>query len=149
VTATPPADEPLVVVGVDGSQTARRAVRAACEEASLRHATLRIIHVVHVPAALRISSAALFSDLDRDFARRGEEILVDAVGVAQRSGVTVATRLDHGDPARCLLDSARQASLLVVGASGEDAYPWSILGSVAARITHHAACPVMVVPRSD
>ena len=52
-----------------------------------------------------------------------------------------------------LLDEARHASLLVVGARGIGGFERMLLGSVSTAVAEHASCPVVVVrphaPRSE
>ncbi|WP_342451780.1 universal stress protein [Arthrobacter sp. H16F315] len=52
----------------------------------------------------------------------------------------------HGDSAAsALLDAAKAADLVVVGARGHGGFPGLHLGSVATQIINHAPCPVLVV----
>ena len=48
-------------------------------------------------------------------------------------------------PAPALLESAKGADLLVVGARGRGSFRWLLLGSVSQQCVHHAPCPVVVV----
>ena len=51
-----------------------------------------------------------------------------------------------GDPAEELVRAARDADLLVVGRRGGGGFHRLMMGSVSSKVTHHAACPVTVVP---
>ena len=56
--------------------------------------------------------------------------------------VSVAT----GDAAEELLQASRDADLLVVGSRGSGGFARLLLGSVSSQVTHHAECPVVVIP---
>ncbi len=131
-----------VVVGFDGSDDGRRALRWALEEARVRHVGLEVVvawqypptHAVVATAALRFAGAA------EEVARRArEEAARRAPGVV----LTVAVVDEAIVPA--LLDRTRGAALLVVGPHGQGGYRDLLLGSVAVQCTHHALCPVVVV----
>jgi nucleotide-binding universal stress UspA family protein len=53
------------------------------------------------------------------------------------------TRRDH--PAHCLLEQAKNASMVVVGSHGRGAVLGAVVGSVSQAIIRHAQCPVVVV----
>jgi Universal stress protein UspA and related nucleotide-binding proteins len=48
-----------------------------------------------------------------------------------------------------ILETADGASLLVVGSRGRSALKRTLFGSVATQISHHAVCPLVVVPAAD
>jgi nucleotide-binding universal stress UspA family protein len=51
-----------------------------------------------------------------------------------------------GDPAEELVRASHDADLLVVGARGSGSFARLLLGSVSSKVTHHAACPTVVIP---
>jgi nucleotide-binding universal stress UspA family protein len=57
----------------------------------------------------------------------------------------VTTHVLHRAPAAGLIETARGADLLVVGARGHSGFVGLLLGSVSDQCVHHAACPVTVV----
>jgi nucleotide-binding universal stress UspA family protein len=57
--------------------------------------------------------------------------------------VVIAVR---GNPAQELVGQARNADLLVLGSRGSGGFARLLLGSVASAVTHHADCPVVIVP---
>jgi nucleotide-binding universal stress UspA family protein len=137
-----------VVVGVDGSEGALRAVEWAALEAERRKAPLRIVSVPAMPPRMHpgkegpqtVGNELLeFSTqaLDASVARAGE--------VAP--GLVTETGLLSGPPAEAIADSGSDALLLVVGASGMGAFAAMVLGSLSRYVADHATCPVVVVRR--
>lgn len=122
-----------VVVGVDGTDTALRAVAWAAAEARVRHTPLRIVHA----APYAIDPAGL---------RRAAAVLSRAYTVAKRRdpGVEAHTARLHEPPALALAHAAHDAQLLVVGMlSGHPGD--ELVGSLAPAVVTAATCPVTVV----
>jgi nucleotide-binding universal stress UspA family protein len=144
----PPSGHSPVVAGVDGSAHGQAALRQALEEASLHGRSVVVVHAWHpVPGGHSASAAAQRRRLRAD--EISHELLVSETlaGEGQRfPEVAVTARVVQDHPVRTLLDVARHASLVVVGARGTGGYPGLPLGSVALGLLHHAACPVSVVP---
>ncbi|QDQ96360.1 universal stress protein [Tomitella fengzijianii] len=137
-------NESAVVVGVDGSDNARVALAAAIEEATTRKAPLHLVAAYHAPAVRRHSVAVEYEKVVRDEAAA---ILAEAAEQARGAGAEVTTSVHAGDASGVLLEQSRSAALVVVGARGRGGFMGRLLGSVAAALPAHAACPVLVVPR--
>jgi nucleotide-binding universal stress UspA family protein len=60
----------------------------------------------------------------------------------------LTVELREGDPVSELVTASRDSGLLVVGSRGYGPLGAVLLGSVSTRVVEHAACPVMVVPRT-
>lgn len=136
---------PRIVVGVDGSQSSRAALRWAVEEARLRQATLDVVHAWRVPyqSGYPVGMVVLPVERVEEDARR---LLDRAVGEVDARGIPAVERILVCDSAaRALLDSAKGAGLIVVGSRGRGGFAGLLLGSVSQTVLHHAACPVMVV----
>jgi nucleotide-binding universal stress UspA family protein len=56
--------------------------------------------------------------------------------------VTVAT----GDAAEELVMASHDADMLVLGSRGSGGFTKLLMGSVSSQVTHHASCPVVVIP---
>ena len=143
-----------IVVGVDGSDGARRALEWAVGEARLRGARLLAIHTWHLPPL--VTGSGPFdppSALDADTLERVEtsahELLERELAAADTSGVEVDKLVEARNPADALLDAARDAGLLVVGTRGHGGFSGLLLGSVSQQVSHHAPCPDVIVPRND
>jgi nucleotide-binding universal stress UspA family protein len=136
-----------VVVGVDGSTSALRAVRWGAAEAARRQAALRLVAafgwmVHHLPARPRIEDGYRETLL-----ARAREQLAEAGRVAERegAGIEIETQLLEGSPMQVLGSEADRAQLLVLGDRGLTRVEGLLVGSVTIGLATHAACPVVVV----
>jgi nucleotide-binding universal stress UspA family protein len=129
-----------IVVGVDGSQAAGRALVWAAETASRDHRQLVIAHSGEVPAKTDVASGDAPDD-SRDLLR---DAVATAIDVGRHCDVTTVLR--DVAPAQLLLDLSNEAQALVVGTRGRGRIVGVLLGSVAYRVAAHARCPVVVVP---
>ncbi|WP_394251094.1 universal stress protein [Arthrobacter pityocampae] len=146
----PAAVEPVVVVGVDGSEQARTASLAAAEEARSRGLPLRVIcsvapfngSLAWVPAP--VDRKALHADLAVQLAA-GRDWLQ-----SHYPDVVITVDLVDGPPAEVLIEASATSELLVVGTRGRGGFAGMLLGSTSQGVLHHARGPVLVVPdRAD
>lgn len=135
-----------IVVGVDGSETARAALLWAVDEARLRKATIDVVHGWHAPYLL--GSPYTMIDLPRsDFERDARLMLDRAVSSVAHAGVPAVEAVLVADGApRALLDASEGADLVVVGSRGRGGFTGLLLGSTSQQVLHHARCPVAVIP---
>lgn len=135
------AREPRVVVGIDGSPEATRALVWAASEARMRSATLEIVHV----DVFRHEVMELFGP---DVLSSEKAILEDAAARARavEPSLVVETRLCEPPAGDALVAAGENAALLVVGSSGAGGLKHLALGSVSAECARRAKCPVVIVP---
>jgi nucleotide-binding universal stress UspA family protein len=149
-----------VVVGVDGSPGARKALAWAVDEARLRRCSLRVVHAWMVPLIdampepWAIGSPAIGPSDDEVYEHlvavaKGvlDEALEEAKGWAPE--LEIEGELVEARAAGALIAAAGDAELLVVGSRGRGGFGGLLLGSVSAQCVHHASCPVVVVPRGE
>ena len=138
-----------IVVGVDGSPYALAALRWAIDEARLRDAELHVIHAYETPFFMvgmgEPTPVTMSVDAVEEAARAVLDEVVDAAS-SDLGDRTVHRRLATGAPAAVLREEAEHADLLVVGTRGRGGFTGLLLGSVSSQCTHHAPCPVVVVP---
>jgi nucleotide-binding universal stress UspA family protein len=140
-----------IVVGTDGSETARTAVDAAVELARLTGATLQVVSAYEPVPNQRLRQAARRVPGDLQWmVNPREEVdatLAQAAERAGEGGVDAQTFVREGDPADAILDVAEElgADLIVVGNKGMTGARRFLLGSVPNRISHHAPCAVMII----
>jgi nucleotide-binding universal stress UspA family protein len=140
-----------IVVGTDGSETAKEAVRQAVELAEAVGATLRIVSAYEPVSANRLREEGRNAPADVEWmVNPREEVdatLEEAAAGARAAGVTVEVFARQGDPADAILDVAEEtnADLIVVGNKGMTGAKRFLLGSVPNKISHHAPCSVLII----
>jgi nucleotide-binding universal stress UspA family protein len=132
-----------IVVGVDGSPGALRALEWAVEQSRLSGASLLVVHAWHLAV---LSPAVGLDEFERVVERAAEETVERELGKVDMSGIDVELRVQARGPVDALLDAARDADLLVVGTRGHGGFTGLLLGSVSQQLPHHAPCPVVIVP---
>jgi len=139
-----------VVVGVDGSQNADGALGWALDAGRARQAVVEAVHAWQ-PAVVGGMPFTLPATATEGLTAAAAALLDDAVGRQDTSGLPapVVRTLICGSPTSALLQAARDADLVVVGARGVGGLRGLVLGSVSHQVVHHATCPVVVVPRSS
>ncbi len=147
-------DRGLFVVGVDGSESSRRAVEYAADLARRVGARLLLVHVVSWSGYTPLSvEEALHRPVEKKEEERiGHEKVLDPLKkVAEEKGagkVEVGTFLTWGHPADEIVKAARQheAEMIIVARRGHSVLLDIVLGSVANALAHMADRPVMLVP---
>jgi nucleotide-binding universal stress UspA family protein len=138
-----------IVVGVDGSEHGRRALRWAQQKAARHGDELTALLVWGLFDQLHANGSASF-DPDygpTDAAAALDAMVADTLGADAAGAVRQVVVSDL--PARALLDAAREANLLVLGPRGRSELRELVLGSVTQACLHHAPCPVAVVRGND
>ena len=138
-----------IVVGVDGSENSVAALHWALAQASLRPGTL--VNAV-LTWAYPVSTAASYpmgGGLPEavDMTSNAEASLLRLLdGIEVPEGVELRPLVREGAASSVLIEESRDADLLVIGRRGHGTLLGLLLGSIANQCTHHADCPVVVVP---
>jgi nucleotide-binding universal stress UspA family protein len=142
-----------IVVGIDGSHNASRALEWAMAEAALRKSHLTVLTVHPVPASYWTGAPVLLPGDEgnvgeiREAAESAVAAAAAKLGASQPESVTITAV--SGFPAQELIKASKDSDLLVVGARGGGGFAVLMLGSVSNQAVHHAACPVVVIPAGD
>ena len=136
-----------IVVGVDGSDHADRALQYAIGEARRREdATIEAIHSYHllaytpgmefgyaVPQPPEKLEAEAMDRLLQALDRAPKDLAIDPIVVPD-------------SPSHALIEAGKGADLLVIGSRGHGGFRGLLLGSTSLQVVTHAPCPVVVVP---
>ncbi|RBY87742.1 universal stress protein [Blastococcus sp. TF02A-30] len=135
-----------VVVGVDASDAALRAVRFAADEAIRRAVPLHVVHATSWPFG-GLASPPPEEEMAELVRSAAEQVIRTAVEAATAGGsLEVTASVLDGAPVPVLQEASADASLLVVGSRGAGGVAGLLVGSTATGVVHHAQCPVVVLP---
>jgi nucleotide-binding universal stress UspA family protein len=143
------ADINRIVVGVDGSDSSRKALRWAYEEAAHHGASITAVSTWHPPALPMtppygaVPPEGYVSQPKQD-ALDLLERFVSGLDVREPA-VDVRTEVEEGNPAEVLIERSTEADLVVVGSRGYGGFKGMLLGSTSQHLVAHAGCPVVVV----
>ncbi len=137
-----------ILVGVDGSDGSRRALRWAIEHAAARGAVVQAVIVWQ--RTFDYGRSGLWP-VDVDLAEGARKRLAETVAeVAVGSpALTIEQVVLEGEPGQVLCDHSGGADLLVVGSRGLGGFVGLVLGSVSTKCAHHSHCPVVIVPARE
>jgi nucleotide-binding universal stress UspA family protein len=147
---------PHILIGVDGSPAAERALRRGLQEALRFELDAVVLHVwmptpysAHVPWAGMPYPAAVQATIEEGRAATAQELeqrVAQIQGEERATGVEVTCETSEGPAAAVLIEASEDAHTLVIGARGHGGFAGLVLGSVTDQCVRHAACPVLVVP---
>lgn len=153
------ADSPKVIlVPVDGSAGALAAADYAALLASALGVPVRLLYAfpedaLHLfglpPATAGAGEIDSYSPEHfhamRD--RRAEQVFGQVRAAIQGRGIALEQQLLTGDPATVIVEHAGTVDrpLIVMGRRGLSRFSELLMGSVSHRVSHHAACPVLIV----
>ncbi len=141
-----------IVVGTDGSDTARQAVRQAIELARAVGARIELVSAYEPVSDARLREESI-QRVPQDLQwminpREDVQATLEAAAAEIRAaGVPVDVFARQGDPADAILDVAeeRGSDLIVLGNKGMTGAKRFLLGSVPNKVSHHAPCSVLII----
>ena len=133
-----------IVVGVDGSEPSKAALRWAIRQAKLTGASVDAVTAWRYPTGYGWGPVA---DGELDFEAGATRTLSEALGEVSglEPEVPVRPLVAEGHAAEVLLRAAKGADLLVVGNRGHGGFASALVGSVSLYCVLHAHCPVLVL----
>jgi nucleotide-binding universal stress UspA family protein len=138
-----------IMVGLDDSPAALAGARFAVALAAGLDARVRFVHVSGNGELTRTLTALHPGrDIEPRRSRGAEDLLAHMVTAAAESGVVADSEHLRGEPARLLLDQAREwgADLVVLGHSDRTGPGRLPVGRVTRHALEFCECPVTVVP---
>jgi nucleotide-binding universal stress UspA family protein len=140
-----------IVVGTDGSDTAKEAVRQATELAKQVGDSIGLVSAYEPVSSSRLREEKRDVPPDMEWMVNPREdvdaTLKEAAEQIAEAGVEVQTYAREGDPADAILDVAEEekAGLIIVGNKGMTGAKRFLLGSVPNKVSHHAPCSVLII----
>jgi nucleotide-binding universal stress UspA family protein len=129
-----------VVVGFDGSEGAKRALRWAADEARLRARPLRVVHAW--------TPGEFGTDEDQELAAKHR--IAEGLSEVGLDGPTPAVECvtQKGHAAHVLVKQTGETDMVVVGSRGHGGFSGLLLGSVGQYLSSHGRASVVVIVRS-
>lgn len=143
-----------ILVGIDGSDHSRRALEWAVNEAAVRNAPLTVLTVNQAIAGIWGRGPVEYpGDEDRnsharEAAQKQTDSVIESAGAGSRPS-SVSVQAVTGFPVEELVRASAGADMIVIGSRGAGGFQRLRVGSVASQLTHHAHCPVVVIPVND
>jgi nucleotide-binding universal stress UspA family protein len=145
-----------ILVGVDGSEGGARALHWAADLAGTVGAEMLVMQAAPAPPLPEWSLGGGMTviphgspeavEAQREALERQLESEVSALLAAAK--VRHRVLIVEGQAAAAIIETAaaQKADLIVVGRRGRGGFAELLLGSVSHQLTHHAHCPVVVIP---
>jgi nucleotide-binding universal stress UspA family protein len=143
-----------ILVPVDGSDNAIRALKVACVLAKAENRSIRLLHVVPnsgVPAGIQRFAEVEHIHSPPEYLYEtavAENVLNAARDEALAEGMDkVECSVEHGDVTKGILEVAGREGVdtIVIGTRGLSDIQSMVLGSVAHKVAHAADCRVIAV----
>lgn len=139
-----------ILLPVDGSPTAARAVEKALAIAEAFKSAVTLIYVIDPYAFTGVGTDLSYGQAEYLSAAtaEGNEALRQARQIFEARGIEASSAVVEGHAVyRAILDAAQAANadLVVMGSHGRHGLEKLILGSVTAQVLSHAHLPVLVV----
>jgi|1186.fasta_scaffold316971_1 nucleotide-binding universal stress UspA family protein len=139
----------LIVVGVDGTEGSRLALRWAVAEARRSGGAVEAVTAWYWQGGVDGAMLAVTNPLEQQqHAERISAREVEAIVAEVGSGIPIAREVVEGVPVRVLIEASRHARMLVLGSHGHGRLHHAVLGSVSDECAREARCPVMIIPVS-
>lgn len=134
----------VIIVGVDGSESSKNALRWAARLAPSLNATIHAIVAWEYPIVFGLEGGIPGIWKPDETAKEILSNTLDSVfGKERPTGLKGS--ISQGHPTFVLLDASEGAEMLIVGSRGLGGFAGLLLGSVSSSCAEHAKCPVLVV----
>jgi nucleotide-binding universal stress UspA family protein len=135
-----------IIVAVDGSELAFKAVGYAAQLSRLTKSELVSLHVILLPS---YATPKTLEILRKDLSSKADDILSKVNAAAEARGVRIVRKVveTNRSVVMAIVEFAEQkkADLIILGTRGTSGVPKLMLGSVAAGVVSFAHCPVLAV----
>lgn len=138
-----------ILIAVDGSEASRRAVEHAIALAGecRSQPTLHLLYV-HPPIPIGFAAGHVSREtLDAYYREEGERELAPARAQLEAARIAYTSHVHVGQPGETICRVAQElgCQMIAMGTHGRGALAGMLLGSVAAKVSHFATVPVLLV----
>jgi nucleotide-binding universal stress UspA family protein len=139
-----------ILVAIDSSETAQRALEAAAELAEALNSRLTIISVAPQVPPFAYRAAIDVGALEAEATKETEKLLSKAVASIP-DDLPVTTVMKQGHPGELIVEQIQSGEhdLLAMGSRGRGRVATSLLGSVGAYVHYHSRIAMLVIHPED
>ncbi|WP_251975697.1 universal stress protein [Salinicola avicenniae] len=143
-----------ILVPIDGSESAQRALEHACLMQRVLEAKLYLLHIPEVPQATDYIGARVGApplDYNPTKGREEGEALLEAAWQAAGGSGDVEYHVAEGRPAQVIVAQVENLGIdtIVMGSRGLSDLKGLAVGSVSHKVSHVAPCPVITLHVPD
>lgn len=133
---------PVVIVGVDGSESSKHALRWAARLARIEDARIEVVGTWQYPYAYGWAALPVEYSPKDDIEKVLNDVVDEVFETGRPNGLHVSVL--EGDPARVLIELSQDALVVVVGSRGRGGFAGLVLGSVSRKVAELSKCPVLI-----
>ncbi|WP_018661711.1 universal stress protein [Heyndrickxia acidiproducens] len=136
-----------ILVAIDGSEMSDKALKTALNFAKERFSKVGVIHVERNLNIAEGMSEATVEDIYAEQAKEDNDLLKQAVSLAEEEEIEIEPLIAMGDPAIQIVKKAEEGNyqLIVMGSRGLGNIKGLMLGSVSQKVSQLAHCPVLII----
>jgi nucleotide-binding universal stress UspA family protein len=136
-----------ILVAIDGSDAALKAVHVACEIAGAAKADVTVAHVTTPLPFLASLDQSNIANIRLREGEWSERVLQEGVEKAREAGVEATKAFLAGSAAEAIANHASEKGfdLVVIGSRGRGEVSRTVLGSVSNRLVHICNKPILIV----
>lgn len=136
--------ENIIVVGIDGSEHSKSALRWAAKLAPLLNCTIFAVSIWQYPLMVGVEGMVTYEWEPDKEAQRVLDTTIDQVfGSHVPDGLS--REIKQGNTTTELSELSKNATMLIVGKRGLGGFIGLLMGSVSRSVVEHAKCPVLVL----
>lgn len=136
-----------ILVPVDGSANAKRALEKAVTMAKDSSSSVTAIYVMEKPPTVYVESQKVLDDAMAKYKKEADAILDECEAHAASLGLKIEAITAQGEPAGTIVGYAEKGGfgMIVMGSRGRGKITEAVLGSVSSKVLKDAKCPVVIV----
>lgn len=136
-----------ILVPVDGSENAKRALDQAISIAKGSNASITIVNVAEKPPTVYVESQKILNEISRMSREQASKVLDEYDALAESRGVKADSVIIEGEPAASIIAYAEKGGfdMIVIGSRGLGKFKELLLGSVSSKVVSGARCSVLIV----
>ncbi len=140
--------ENIIVVGVDGSEYSKSALRWAAKLAPSLNCTIYAVSIWQYPIMVGVEGTVMYQwEPDKEAERVLDAAIESVFGAKVPDGLS--REVKQGNTTTQLVELSKNATMLIVGKRGLGGFMGLLMGSVSRSVVEHAKCPVLVLHETE